>query len=81
MATMTFSHVFPWVCVKVWNPYDIPSLQKKCGNYIFFDQEKEFPLAFFDIMTHLLLHVVDELDVCGPIHNRWMYPMEWMIRF
>jgi hypothetical protein len=31
-------------------------------------------------MTHLLLHVVDELDACGPIHNIWMYPMEWMTK-
>jgi hypothetical protein len=31
--------------------------------------EKEFPPSFFDIMIHLVLHVVDELDVCGPFHN------------
>jgi hypothetical protein len=42
--------------------------------------EKEFPLAFFDIMTHLLLHVVEEQDVCEPIHNYWMYPMERMMK-
>jgi hypothetical protein len=31
-------------------------------------------------MTHLLLHVVDELDVCGPVHNKWMYLVEWMMK-
>jgi hypothetical protein len=31
-------------------------------------------------MTHLLLHVVDELDVCGPIHNKWMYLVERMMK-
>jgi hypothetical protein len=32
--------------------------------------------AFFDVMTHLVLHVVEELDICKPVHNRWMYPVE-----
>lgn len=31
-------------------------------------------------MTHLLLHVVDELDVYGPIHNKWMYLVEHMMK-
>lgn len=31
-------------------------------------------------MTHLLLHVVEEQDVCEPIHNYWMYPMERMMK-
>ena len=30
--------------------------------------EKEFPPAFFDVMTHLLVHLVEELDICGPVH-------------
>jgi hypothetical protein len=35
-----------------------------------------FPPLFFDIMMHLLYHLVDELDVCGPVATRWMYPIE-----
>ncbi len=27
-------------------------------------------------MTHLLCHLVDELDLCGPVATRWMYPIE-----
>jgi len=42
--------------------------------------EKDFPPSFFDIMTHLLLHVIDELVVYGPIHNKWMYPMERVMK-
>ncbi len=42
--------------------------------------EKKFPPSFFDIMTHLLLHVVDELDVYGLVHNKWMYIMEQMMK-
>jgi hypothetical protein len=35
-----------------------------------------FPPAFFDIMEHTLIHLVDELEVCGPVGGRWMYPCE-----
>ncbi len=38
--------------------------------------EKVFPLACFDIMTHLVIHLVEELDICGLVHTRWMYRME-----
>ncbi len=31
-------------------------------------------------MIRLLLHVVDELNVCELIHNRWMYSVEWPMK-
>jgi len=73
------SGVFKRVCVKIWNPSNITSLQDDVV-VIFSLLEKEFPLAFFKIMTHLLLYVVDDLDVCGLIHNRWMYVVERMMK-
>jgi hypothetical protein len=38
--------------------------------------EKVFPPTFMDIMSHLMIHLVEELYICGPVHCRWMYPME-----
>lgn len=35
-----------------------------------------FPPAFFDVMQHTLIHLVDEMEVCGPVGGRWMYPLE-----
>ncbi len=35
--------------------------------------EMHFPPSFFDIMTHLLYHLVDELDLSGPMVIKWMY--------
>jgi len=35
--------------------------------------EKKIPPSFIHITTHLLLHVVDELDVCGLVCSKWMY--------
>jgi hypothetical protein len=38
--------------------------------------EMTMPPSFFDIMVHLILHLVDELDMCGYVHTRWMYCVE-----
>ena len=38
--------------------------------------EIHFPPSFFDVMTHLVYHFVDELDMCGTVSSRWMYPIE-----
>jgi len=27
-------------------------------------------------MTHLLYHLVDELNICGLVATKWMYPVE-----
>ena len=34
--------------------------------------EKCFPPSFFDIMIHL----INEVRLCGPVYLRWMYPFE-----
>jgi hypothetical protein len=38
--------------------------------------ERWFPPSFFDISVHLLVHLVDELEVVGPVATRWCYPIE-----
>lgn len=38
--------------------------------------ELHFPLGFFDVMTHLPIHLVEELAICGPVHARWCYGVE-----
>lgn len=38
--------------------------------------EKEFPPTFMNIMSHLPVHLVQQLFICGPVHCRWMYPIE-----
>ncbi|PRQ24319.1 hypothetical protein RchiOBHm_Chr6g0271091 [Rosa chinensis] len=35
-----------------------------------------FPPSFFDIMVHLVVHLVREVRLCGPVCFRWMYPFE-----
>ncbi|KMZ63804.1 hypothetical protein ZOSMA_399G00030 [Zostera marina] len=38
--------------------------------------EKIFPPNFFTIMIHLVVHLASEAKVAGPVHYRWMYPIE-----
>ena len=38
--------------------------------------EKEFPPTFQTIMSHLPVHLVEQLFTCGPMHCCWMYPIE-----
>ncbi|KMZ59777.1 hypothetical protein ZOSMA_65G01110 [Zostera marina] len=38
--------------------------------------EKIFPSSFFTIMIHLVVHLASEEKVVGPVHYRWMYPIE-----
>lgn len=40
------------------------------------DMEKIFLPSFFTVMVHLLVHLVEEAKLGGPVHYRWMYPME-----
>jgi hypothetical protein len=42
--------------------------------------EKAFPPTFMDIMSHLIIHLVEELYICGPIQSRWMYPIEYYLK-
>ncbi|XP_074277359.1 uncharacterized protein LOC141600998 [Silene latifolia] len=38
--------------------------------------EMYFPISFFDIMVHLIVHLVREIKLCGPVFQRSMWPME-----
>ena len=38
--------------------------------------EKYFPPSFFDIMIHLMVHLIRDVRLCGPVYLRWMYPFE-----
>ncbi|KAL2347434.1 hypothetical protein Fmac_001434 [Flemingia macrophylla] len=38
--------------------------------------EMIFPPSFFTVMVHLVVHLVEEVKLGGPVHYRWMYPIE-----
>jgi hypothetical protein len=73
MAVMKISKVFRRICNKVWNPSNIKSLKPDVAVSLSL-LEMHFPLSFFDIRIHSIYHLVDELDFCGLVATRWMYP-------
>ena len=60
---------------KVINPDILPSLQNDVVQCLdSFDLV--FPPSFFNIMTHLLVHLVEEIAILGPIFLHNMFPFE-----
>jgi hypothetical protein len=73
---MRMCKIFRRICTKVYNPAKFESLQVDITESMAL-LKMEFPSSFFDIiMTHLLYHLVQELDLYGPVNTRWMYPVE-----
>ena len=66
---------FHAICSKVIDPIMFDELENE-ATIILCQLEMYFPPAFFDIMIHLIVHLVREIKCCGPVYLRWMYPVE-----
>ena len=66
---------FNAICSKVIDPKMLDELEAEVAT-ILCQLEMFFPPAFFDIMVHLVIHLVREIRLCGPVYLRWMYPVE-----
>jgi hypothetical protein len=66
---------FNAICSKVIDPKKLDELENE-GAVILCQLEMYFPPSFFDIMVHLIVHLVREIRLCGPVYLRWMYPVE-----
>jgi len=60
---------------KVINPETLPSLQKDVVQCLV-SFELVFPPTFFNIMTHLIVHLVQEISILGPVFLHNMFPFE-----
>ena len=68
-------NLFQRICAKVIRLSEIQPL-RTCAAEVLCLLEVHFPPGFFDVMTHLVIHLVDELEICGPVHARWCYSVE-----
>src|SRR4051812_24624538 len=57
------------------NPEDLPRLQNDVVQCLV-SFELVFPPSFFNIMTHLLVHLVEEISILGPVFLHNMFPFE-----
>jgi hypothetical protein len=60
---------------KVINLESLPGLQKDVVQCLV-SYELLFPLSFLNIMTHLLVHLVEEIAILGPVFLHNMHPFE-----
>jgi hypothetical protein len=74
-AVMRMCKVYRRICSKVYDPSQFQSLLNDVAESMA-QLEMEFPPSFFDVMTHLPYHIVEELDMYGPVSTRKMYPVE-----
>lgn len=74
---MCLSQDFRQICTKVVNPNEIPMLKEGVITTLCM-LEMEMPPTFFDVMIHLVLHLVKELNLCGLVSTHWMYCIERM---
>jgi hypothetical protein len=76
-AVMCFSWVFHQMCMKVVDPNKMHKLKKDVVITLCM-LEMEMPPFFFDFMKHLVLHLVEKLELCEPMNIKWMYCIERM---
>jgi hypothetical protein len=75
VAIIQLERTFGKICAKVINLNDLSNLQTYVVESLYLLKIWS-PLAFFDLMIHLLIHLVDKLDICRPMGARWCYLVE-----
>ncbi|XP_025628517.1 uncharacterized protein [Arachis hypogaea] len=63
------------ICSKSIDPQQLSLLQDHVV-HILCRMEMIFPPSFFTVMVHLMVHLVEEVQLGGPVQYRWMYPIE-----
>lgn len=79
-AIMRVCFFFNALCAKVVDLQKLKEIQNEIVITLCL-LEKYFPPSFFDIMVHLMVHLVREVELCGPVFFRWMYPIERLGQF
>jgi len=75
LALTRLCFFFNAICSKVLDLVKLDELENEAA-IILCQLEMYFPPAFFDIMVHLIVHLVREIKCCGPVYLQWMYPLE-----
>ncbi|KAL3619447.1 hypothetical protein CASFOL_037017 [Castilleja foliolosa] len=66
---------FNAISSKVIDPEKLDELQREVVVTLC-QMEMYFPPSFFDIMVHLVVHLVREIKICGPVFLHYMWPYE-----
>ena len=69
------AYYFKAICSKVIDVNELDKIQQRIV-LMLCHMEMTFLLSFFTIMIHLMVHLVEEIKLGGPVQYRWMYPIE-----
>ncbi|RYA56895.1 hypothetical protein DD596_25380 [Enterobacter cloacae complex sp. 4DZ3-28B] len=64
-----------WISQKEINVDSIPFAKLNAAELVCMF-EKHFPTTMLTIQVHLLVHIVDEVEIAGTVHSRWMFFLE-----
>ena len=70
---------FNLVCIKIVDVQQLKKLEEDIVVTMCL-LDKYFPPSFFTIMMHLTVDIVREVELCGPVYLRWMYPFRRYIK-
>ena len=42
--------------------------------------EENFPRSILTSQLHVMVHIVDEMAICGVVHARWMFFLKWFMK-
>ena len=75
LAITRLCFFFNAIYSKFLDPVKFDDLENEAA-IILCQLEMYFPPTFFDIMIHLIFHLVREIKCCGPVYLRWMYSVK-----
>ena len=64
-----------WFSLKEIHEYDIKYWKREIPR-LMCEMQKYLPPAFFNAQEHYLIHQVEEIELCGPVHKRSMWMVE-----
>ena len=71
MVITRLSYYFNWITQKVIDEAELPGMKQFIAEMIC-QLEMCFPPSYFDIMPHLMMHMVDQIQDLGPIYLHQM---------
>jgi hypothetical protein len=75
MVITWMCHLFNGISKKVIDTDDLEQLRKQMRKTMC-QLEICFPLSFFDMMEHYMIHIEDQIFILGPVYLHHMYPYE-----
>src|SRR5436190_4371759 len=75
LAVTRLCHFFNAIAHKVIDPVELSALNIEIAETLCL-LVMVFPLSLFDMMVHLLGHIVDEIKILDPVLLHQMYPFE-----